>query len=187
MAQTVDVDLINAFWQATREFMAVMGDLKVKRRRVFVKPDQSMRGRYYAVIGLTQGLTGNVAVCFSSELARFIAWSMFDEETADDDLLMDAIGEICNLCAGGGKKLLEDSEYTFEISPPTTLVNREEPAHLEVFNPAGTVCIVIECGISQADHDALFTIELAFQTEERTRLVARKQQHVLPQPPKQRD
>jgi chemotaxis protein CheX len=187
MSQTVDVDLINAFWQSTRDVMQVMGDLVIKRKRVFVKPDQSMSGRYYAVIGLSQGMVGNVSACFPKDTAQAVVAALFAEETEDDDLLMDAVGEICNLTTGGGKQLLTEGDYQFEISPPTTVVNRDEE-EMTVFNPDGTVCIVIDCVIAEHRPCLGFTIELAFQTESRDQLRERKRQlgYLVPQPAKKK-
>ena len=64
--------------------------------------------------------------------------------------------------------------HRFEISPPTILINHA-PDELEVYNPAGTVCVVIECGISGFPEDQVFTVEIALQTEEREQMLKRKQ------------
>jgi CheY-specific phosphatase CheX len=170
--QTIDVDLINAFWNAVKTAMQVMGGLKVKRRRVFIRPDTRMTGDFYAVIGLAQGMTGNIAVCFRREMARGVVEALFGEAVTDEALLIDGVGEICNLAAGGGKLELSKLGYSFEISPPTTLIN--VGGDLDVFNPAGTVVVIIECGISGFPEDQVFTIEVSLETEDRSEMVRRK-------------
>ena len=76
------------------------------------------------------------------------------------------MGEIVNLIAGGGRRRLagHSTRYQFEISPPTILLNHDTQ-DMDVYNPSGTECIVIECGLN--DFVDPFMIELAFVPEDR--------------------
>lgn len=166
MAKTVDVALFNAFYSAAEQALRVMGDLRLQRRNLFIKPDTAMHGDYYAVIGLSQGMVGNCGLAVPRTLAHHLIGRMFGDEEMNEELVLDGIGEVVNLIAGGGKRLLaETTDYRFSISPPTALVNRSEEA-MEVFNPAGTVCVVIDCRIEPGPEEPLH-IELAFELQER--------------------
>ncbi len=173
MARTVDVDLVNSFWRAAQEALSTMAELKVGRTKVYVKKTHELEDSYYAVIGISNGLIGNCAVSMSEPTANCILEAMTGER-GDHDFLMDGIGEIANLVTGGGKRhLAEEGQYYFDISTPTTLFSPPGKS-TKIFNPGGTICIVIECEVLGQADTLPFSIELAFETEDSESLERRK-------------
>ena len=166
MAKTIDVELINGFYSAAIEAMNSMGGVSIQRRNLFLKSHNKMLGDIYAVIGLSDGMVGNCGISLSRRLAHQVGKSMFAMEIDEEELLLDAMGEIVNLIAGGGRRRLagHSTRYQFEISPPTILLNHDTQ-DMDVYNPSGTECIVIECGLN--DFVDPFMIELAFVPEDR--------------------
>ena len=162
MAKSIDVQLINAFYDATVESLQSMGSMSINRRGISLKQHNKMIGDFYAVIGLSSGMVGNCAINLSRELAHKISLQMFGFEVESEEMLMDGLGEISNLIAGGGRRRLAGSRHIFEISPPTVLANHDTE-QLDIYNPAKTECIIIECGV--ADFTDPLNIELAFVPE----------------------
>ena len=160
MARTIDVKLINAFFSAAVETMQAMGSVQVTRRNLFLKTHNKMLGDLYAVIGLSDGMVGNCGISLSKRLAEQMCEHVFGVAVEEEALLLDAVGELVNLIAGGGRCRLvaEQNGYRFQISPPTILINHDTQA-MEVYNPAGTECVVVECGLN--DFEDSLMIELA--------------------------
>jgi chemotaxis protein CheX len=166
MPKTVDVVLFNAFYAAAEQALQIMGSLRLVRRALFIKPDNGMQGDYYAVIGMSRGMVGNCAVSMPRLLADHVIGRVFGATDLDREQVLDGIGEVVNLIAGGGKRILADtSDYRFSISPPTALANRGADPML-VYNPAGTVCVVIDCRVEPGP-DLPMHIELAFELQQR--------------------
>ena len=124
-----------------------------------------MLGEYYAVIGLSNGLIGNCGISLSKQLAYQVSSAMFGLEVDEEELLFDSLGEIVNLIAGGASRQLAGmNAYRFGITPPTVLANHG-PEAMYVYNPAGTECIVIECGVNEFADSMM--IELSFVPEKK--------------------
>ena len=162
MAKTVDVQLVNPFLVATLECMTVMADLKPERKRLFLKTSPIMHGDVAGVIGLStiggSGVTGSVVVSFPDALARRIVGklTMEEPETLAKDIIMDGIGEVANMVAGGAKRLLAGGQYRFNISTPTVLFGKQ----VNLYNPPNTVSIACEFTANPAWPET-FLIELA--------------------------
>ncbi len=73
-------------------------------------------------IGLTGLLEGSVAVCFNDSSACAMVSKMLDTEvTRDSPDVVDGVGEIANIIAGGAKNRLSQTEYKCDISIPTVI------------------------------------------------------------------
>ena len=69
-------------------------------------------------------------------MAEHLLENLFGSDMGfDDEVLLDGVGEVVNLIAGGGKRKLASSAYQFAISPPTTLLNRD-PESMRVLTQA---------------------------------------------------
>ncbi len=162
MAKTVDVQLVNPFLVATLECMTVMAGLKPERKRLFLKTSTIMHGEVAGVIGMSpvggSGITGSVVVSFTEPLARRIVGSLLNEnpETMHKDMVLDGIGEVANMVAGGAKRLLAGGIYRFNISTPTVLYGKQ----VNLYNPPETISIACEF-LANPQWPDTFLIELA--------------------------
>ena len=75
---------------------------------------------YSAVVGLSGESDGVLVITLTKRLAQQIVGSMLgmseDELDGDDDIL-DGVGEIGNMVAGGAKTALSDSAHCFRCCP----------------------------------------------------------------------
>jgi chemotaxis protein CheX len=73
-------------------------------------------------IGITGRITGNIAFCILEPSAQKIVEKMLEMELEPGSSdIIDGIGELVNMIAGGTKTLLNDTECKFEISIPNTI------------------------------------------------------------------
>ncbi len=85
-----------------------------------------------AFIGIAGNFTGGVAVHCSGELARALAGRMLmadDLAALSEDEIRDAMGEVCNMIAGGIKTRCQGIGVDFNISVPV-IVLAGEPTHV---------------------------------------------------------
>jgi chemotaxis protein CheX len=76
-----------------------------------------------AIVGFSGALRGSCEVRMSSEAARSIASAMLGGTpiAEDDDSIGDALGEICNMLAGGWKNRIPTLACLCSLSPPTVI------------------------------------------------------------------
>jgi chemotaxis protein CheX len=167
MAKTVDANLINPFLAATIEGLSVMAGLQPARVRLFLKTSTRMHGDYGGVIGMTNGVTGSCVLSFPDSLARRIVARMMSEpdpQSLAQELILDGIGEMANLVAGGAKRTLAGGVHHFDISTPTLLFG----SPIELYNPPETVSIAAEF-TAHPDWKETFLFELATKPKELVR------------------
>lgn len=96
-----------------------------------------------AFIGITGEWTGGVAVHCSAELARVIAARMLmtdDLSSLSEDDVRDAMGEVCNMVAGGLKTRCQGIGVAFDISVPV-IVLAGEPTHVH-YRMTSQLCVL---------------------------------------------
>lgn len=89
----------------------------------FLKPDKKTFGPATGVIGMGgPSLAGNMAISFDEACILGIVSRMFMEDiaTIDDDIL-DAVGELTNVIAGGAKKEMSERGLVFDMATPFML------------------------------------------------------------------
>lgn len=95
----------------------------------FTEPDGSAKCMS-AIIGISDGLSGYLAVHVSPENACKIAGAMLgDTYTEVDDIVCDAIGELANMLGGSLKKFASNSGDPFKISVPTIVCGNDYETH----------------------------------------------------------
>jgi chemotaxis protein CheX len=87
-----------------------------------------------AVVGFSGSMRGSCQVRISSPAARAIASAMLggvpiDE---DDDSINDALGELCNMLAGGWKNAIPALSSACALSPPTVISGHDYKVHVRM-------------------------------------------------------
>ena len=95
----------------------------------FIAPDESAKG-VSAIIGISEGLAGYLAIHVSSTDACDIAGTMLGDTYASvDDIVCDAIGELANMLGGSLKKFSGRYGEPFKISVPTIVLGKDYETH----------------------------------------------------------
>ena len=95
----------------------------------FSEPEASAKGMS-AIIGISEGLSGYLAIHVSPEDACKIAGTMLgDSYTEVDDIVCDAIGELANMLGGSLKKFAGRYGEPFKISVPTIVSGKDYETH----------------------------------------------------------
>lgn len=140
--QSVNVEFINPFIDATRNVFATMCGVEIVRKKLFLKDDYKMMGDVSGVMGLSGTASGSVVVSLPKDLACSIVAQMLGEEKVPADLtsdVCDGIGEIINMIAGQAKAMLVKTKYHFTISIPSVVSGQGH----EISHKKGTPNIVV--------------------------------------------
>jgi chemotaxis protein CheX len=85
-----------------------------------------------AIVGFSGVMRGSCQVRIGSQAARAIASAMLGgapiEE--DDDSINDALGELCNMLAGGWKNGIAALSSECALSPPTVISGKDYKVHM---------------------------------------------------------
>ena len=95
----------------------------------FIEPEGSAKGMS-AIIGISDGMSGYLALHVSPEDACKIAGTMLGDTYAEvDDIVCDAIGELVNMLGGSLKKFSGRYGEPFKISVPTIVRGNDYETH----------------------------------------------------------
>jgi len=95
----------------------------------FITPEESAKGMS-AIIGISEGISGYLAIHVSPEDACTIAGIMLgDTYTEVDDIVCDSIGELANMLGGSLKKFSGRYGEPFKISVPTIVHGKDYETH----------------------------------------------------------
>ena len=85
-----------------------------------------------AIVGFSGAMRGSCQVRIGSVAARSIASAMLGGEPMgeDDDSIDDALGELCNMLAGGWKNRIPSLSSECALSPPTVISGRNYRVHI---------------------------------------------------------
>lgn len=133
--------LLAPFTRATTVTMQEMCGTAVTVRAVYEKLGYRMFGDISAVLGLTGKGEGSFILSFPEATATALAKRALAsvEESPEEGIIRDCIGEIANVVAGQARGLLANTPYQFGISTPTIVSG----AHHEIRHKPGTPCLVI--------------------------------------------
>jgi chemotaxis protein CheX len=95
----------------------------------FIEPEKNAKGMS-AIIGISEGISGYLAIHISPEDSCKIAGAMLgDTYPAVDDIVCDAIGELANMLGGSLKKFSGGYGEPFKISVPTIVCGKDYETH----------------------------------------------------------
>jgi chemotaxis protein CheX len=85
-----------------------------------------------AIVGFSGAMRGSCQIQMSSDAACAIASAMLGGATIDeeDDSINDALGELCNMLAGGWKNSIPELSSECALSPPTVISGRDYKVHV---------------------------------------------------------
>lgn len=85
-----------------------------------------------AIVGFSGAMRGSCQIRIGTPAARTIASAMLGGAPIedDDDSINDAVGELCNMLAGGWKNEVPALSSECSLSPPTVIFGRDYKVHL---------------------------------------------------------
>ncbi len=132
------VEYINPFITSTRSAFATMLGVEVTRGDVAAKRDHQPHHEISGIITLSGKATGTVVLSVDRKVALSITEKMLGERPLRiDAYVIDAIGEMANIVAGGAKAHLD--KYELRVSLPRVIVGK---SHIIDF-PSGSTPITI--------------------------------------------
>ncbi|MBI3599527.1 MAG: chemotaxis protein CheX [Nitrospinae bacterium] len=138
----MNVDYINPFLNATINVLETMAFIKPQQsRKPYLKKREDLtKGDVTGIIGLTGHERGSIAVSFSKKcILRIIKGMLGEEKCYIDTEVRDAAGELTNMIAGDGRRILSSMGYNFEASIPTIIVG---PNHYIEHTTKGSIIVI---------------------------------------------
>lgn len=119
---------INPFVQSVINVFNTMLDCPIQREGLALKNGTFPTYDVTSVIGLSGLVRGSVVVSLSREVAFKIVERMLGTEAVEINLdVVDAVGELANMVAGGAKAEL--SQYELSLGLPTVVVGKNHIIH----------------------------------------------------------
>ena len=119
----MDVNYINPFLKSTANVFQTMLGCAIERQGLSLKNDRAPTYDVTAVIGLSGSVRGSVVFSVSRAVAFQVVERMLGAETREINAeVVDAIGELTNMIAGGAKA--EFAEYRLSLGLPNVIVGR---------------------------------------------------------------
>jgi len=120
----VQVEYINPFIKSLGNIFTTMLQCKLTRGEIGLNHERVPLHSISGVIGLTGRAKGTVVLSLSEEVALKAASTLLMAEATElDEEVVDAVGELTNMLAGGAKAELE--QYHLSISLPTVILGKD--------------------------------------------------------------
>ncbi|GIX02760.1 MAG: chemotaxis protein CheX [Thermogutta sp.] len=121
-------ELINPFMRSLQKTFTTMLNCPVRRTSLAVKEDCRACHEVSGVIGLTGKAVGAVVLSLSKEVALKAASTLLCTEMSEvNEDVLDAVGELTNMVAGGAKAELE--EFQLAVSLPNVITGKQHEVH----------------------------------------------------------
>ncbi|NTU59463.1 MAG: chemotaxis protein CheX [Deltaproteobacteria bacterium] len=151
-------EILNPFISATRDVLQTMAGIDPRRGTPRLKGARDVSYDVSGVVGITGQVKGFVVLSFPKPAAFRVVSSFLGEPvTAVDEHVIDAVGELANMVAGGAKRVLSDVGYDMTISIPTVIVGKN---HV-ITRPTGIPCFEVPFEIDVG----AFSVELCLKLE----------------------
>lgn len=122
------VEYINPFIASLKNTFRTMLGCEAQRGELSVNSSGRAHHPISGVIGLSGKAVGTVVVSFSREVAlRAASTMLMTEATEVDEDVLDAVGELTNMVAGGAKARLE--EFQLMVSLPNVVTGQDHEIH----------------------------------------------------------
>lgn len=119
-------EYINPFITATSEVFRTMLSIDPVRGQLYVKSNEKLPYDISGIIGLAGEANGFVIISMTESLAlRVVEKFIGEHKTAIDEDVIDAIGEILNMIAGGAKQVFSRTGIRFKISIPNVVAGKD--------------------------------------------------------------
>ena len=145
----IDNPIVNAFIQATRDAVSTMAMLELEVDSCSTHADKIEQTLDFStVVGLSGGEDGVLVLTLTSKLAKQVVGGMLgmdESEFEGNEDILDGVGELGNMVAGGAKTALQGTPHHFDLSLPTTVYGDKI-----VLQPkSGTPGMIVHCTIGQ--------------------------------------
>lgn len=135
------VEYINPFIASLNNVFLTMLDREVRRGTISLKDGNCPEYEVSGTIGLSGKAIGTVVLSLSENVALKAASTMLlSERTEIDADVVDAVGELTNVVAGGAKAKLE--EYELSSSLPNVITGRNHCIHFP--SDVTPICVPFE-------------------------------------------
>lgn len=146
----MDVSFINAFVRAIGNVFDTMVGVKIKVGKPSRRSDELASSEVSGVIGISGDVQGAVVLNFSDQMATTIASKFTGGQVAPQSPdLVDAIGELANMVAGGAKG--EFGTGNSYISLPTVVLGKGHRVSQTQAHPGITIPCSTELGEFSVD------------------------------------
>jgi chemotaxis protein CheX len=117
------VEYINPFVASIKSVFATMLDCQIDRGEPFIKEGSQPHHEVNGIIGLSGKAKGTVVLSLERDTALAVTEAMLQERPSEIDAdVVDAVGELTNVIAGGAKAKLE--QFALSVSLPTVIVGK---------------------------------------------------------------
>ena len=118
--QLMKAEFINPFLSSLINVLSTMSNIPLTPQRPILKKHNMAKGDVSGLIGMTApNLKGSLSITFEKKLALITMKKMVGEahDKIDSDV-MDMVGEITNMVAGGAKRILSEQGFEFNMATP---------------------------------------------------------------------
>lgn len=152
-------EYINPFIESAFVVFATMIKLEPVKENLYLKDDNKTTYDISGIIGIVGDLAGSVVISLPEDLAlKIVSNFLGEEKSVLDHEVIDGIGEILNMIAGGAKKIFSDRhKIRFKISVPSVIVGKNH----SINRPSDLKFI----GINFSVDKKLFSIEVSIKDE----------------------
>jgi chemotaxis protein CheX len=125
-----------------------MAELKPDAGKPVIKKGRKAFGIVTGIMHLKGDRTsGSIAISFSEAAILDIARRMLKEEfNSVDDMIKDLVGELANMMVGGGKALLYEDGYNFDLALPRVIAGEGHYIKHSVHGPVINIPFKTESG-----------------------------------------
>ena len=155
------VEYINAFVESTVNALQTMAMLSPKREEIKIKKEgESATFDISGLIGIAGEAVGSVVLSFPESTALKVVSNFIGEEVTEVNRdVLDAIGELTNIIAGGAKKIFSEHGHHFKISIPNVVHGKDH----KINRPKNVPCILVTFN-SEAGK---FAVEVSLKIDEK--------------------
>lgn len=144
------------FIAATVNVLSTMAQINPMAGKPFVKNTGTALGDVTALVGITGGKRGSIAVTFPKSTAIGVVRGMLGDDIQDivSDT-KDTVGEICNMISGQARAGLAEAGMVLQGSTPTIIFG--DSHSISHVSPAPVIAIPFECEVGA------FIVEFCFE------------------------
>ncbi|MBI5444887.1 MAG: chemotaxis protein CheX [Deltaproteobacteria bacterium] len=133
-------EIVNSFIASTIEAFRTLAGIEPRRGDARLKRRDEMSYDVSGVVGISGQIKGSINLSFRKSAALRVVEGFLGERIGRvDDQVVDAVGELANIVAGGAKRVLSEAGYDLKISIPTVIVGE----HHMISRPKDVPCLEV--------------------------------------------
>jgi chemotaxis protein CheX len=120
-----NVDFINPLLEAVLNVLSTMANVEVKPAAPYLNTRRTATGDITGQISINGFAEGVIALSLSeSVILKIVNNMLFENYTAINDDIADAVGELTNMIAGQARQTLSEMGMTFQASTPSVVIGK---------------------------------------------------------------